>query len=86
MKMQIVRLFKIDDEKSKIAAFVDLGIEDKLLVKGFKVMRGKKGLYVGYPTKEGRDEKHYETIVAMDNLTKQDIENAIIKGYSEFTG
>lgn len=62
-KMKIARMTKLDGSKSKTVAFFDLQTDDGILLKGFKVVKGEKGLFVAPPNEKGKDGKYYDSIV-----------------------
>ena len=46
----------------KIRAFFDLQTEEGFTIKGFKLVEGIKGLFVGFPSQKGSDEEYYECL------------------------
>ena len=71
----------------KVRAFFDVQTEEGFSMKGFKLVEGINGLFVGFPSQKSNDDEYYDTIWAdkelKDELTKlaiqeygQDIMNA----------
>ena len=58
----------------KIRAFFDIRTEEGFIVKGFKIIEGINGLFVGFPSQKGQDEEYYDTVYAdrelRDELTQ----------------
>ena len=48
----------------KIRAFFDLQTEDGFTLKGFKLVEGINGLFVGFPSQKGNDEEYHDTVWA----------------------
>lgn len=79
MKVAVVKLKRIEGN-SKLKAFVDLIFEGCLIVKGFSVVDGANGLFVGYPSdvKEGQNYKNVQVIT--EDLRKE-ISKAVLENY-----
>lgn len=78
MEFKIHRLNKISG--SKILAFVDILVDNDLVIKGFKIVSGNKGLFVPNPSEQSRNgEKYFDTIFFLNAMTKQALEDMILK-------
>ena len=69
----------------KIKAFFDLQTEDGFTIKGFKLVEGINGLFVGFPSQKGSDEEYHDTVWAdkdvkdqVTELAKREYENDAI--------
>jgi len=60
--MKISRMTK--GEWSKIRAFFDLETSDGFTIKGFKIVEGSSGLFVGFPNQKNKDGEYNDTIFA----------------------
>ena len=58
-------------EWGKIKAFFDLETEEGFIVKGFKLVQGINGLFVGFPSQKGNDDEYYDTIWAEKDLREE---------------
>ena len=65
----------------KIVAFFDLETSDGFNIKGFKLVQGENGLFVGFPSQE-KDGEYYDTVWAdkevkesVNELAKREHEN-----------
>ena len=65
--MEISRMSKGD--WGKVVAFFDVKTQDNLNLKGFKLVKGTDGLFVGYPSVKKADGE-YDTTVWTDKETK----------------
>lgn len=76
-----VRLFESKNSSTK--AFIELKLDDALIVKGLTLVEGKKGLFVSYPATKGKDGKYYNTIYSIDKDWRKKLEDMCIRKYKE---
>ena len=69
-------------EWGKIKAFFDVQTEDGFVMKGFKLVQGINGLFVGFPSQKGNDEEYYDTIYAEREL-KEELSQMAIDYYGQ---
>lgn len=82
MKTNItVRLF--DSKESNTKAFIDLKLDDTLIVKGLSLVEGKNGLFLTYPASKGKDNKYYNSVYSLDKEWHKKLENTCIRKYKE---
>ena len=60
----------------KIKAFFDLITEDGFTLKGFKLVEGISGLFVGFPSQKGSDDEYHDTVWVEKEVREQVIELA----------
>ena len=60
----------------KIKAFFDLTTEDGFTIKGFKLVEGTNGLFVGFPSQKGNDDEYHDTVWVEKEVREQVIELA----------
>ncbi len=68
---------------NRVKAFVDVGINDAILIKGLRVVEGKKGLFVSMPQEQGKDSKWYDRVRCLNKPTQQQIEHAVLTAYTQ---
>lgn len=76
-----VRLF--DSKKSNTKAFIELRLDDTLIVKGLTLVEGKKGLFLAYPASKGKDGKYYNSVYSLDKDWHKKLEDTCIRKYKE---
>lgn len=74
---------KYESSNSKTKAFVELKLDDVLIVKGLSLVDGKKGLFLSYPASKGKDDNYYNSIYSLDKDWGKQLEEACIKKYNE---
>ena len=69
----------------KIKAFFDLTTEDGFTIKGFKLVEGINGLFVGFPSQKKADEDEYHDTVWADKDVKDQVVALVKKEYESST-
>ena len=67
---------------SKIRAFFDIITTDGFTLKGFKLVEGINGLFVGFPSQKGKDEEYHDTVWA-DKELKVEVNKLAIAEYGD---
>lgn len=78
-----VTLRLYESTKSNTKAFIDLKLDDTLIIKGLSLVEGKKGLFISYPSKKGKDDKYYNSVYSLDKEWSKKLEDTCIKKYKE---
>lgn len=82
MKVNVtLRLF--ESAKSTTKAFIELKLDNTLIVKDLTLVEGKKGLFLSYPASKGKDGKYYNTVYSLDKDWSKKLEDTCIKKYKE---
>lgn len=71
------------DGSSKTKAFIELVLDNTLVIKGMTLVEGSKGLFLSFPSSKGKDGKYYNSIYSMDKEFTGQLEEACIKKYNE---
>lgn len=82
LTIEVRRLERLDGDRPT-KAFVDIALNETLLIKGMRIVLGKKGLFVGYPREQGKDGKWYSTILPLSKEANQRISERILAAYDE---
>ncbi len=83
LDVKVLNVHRLPPDMGKIKAFVDLGINDCLLIKGVKIVDGKKGLFVSMPSEQGKDEKWYERVRYLNPDAKELIKQKVLDAFQE---
>ena len=76
--MHIERINK--GQWGKIRAFFDLRTDEGLVIKGFKIVAGSSGPFVGMPSQKSSDGQYYDTVVAEQEV-KDEITRLAMESY-----
>lgn len=79
-----VFLFKESEDAGRIKALAEVTLDDRLVLKGLRIMDGANGLYVGYPNDPFYKGEDYRAIYfPCERKLRDDIENAVLGRYRE---
>ena len=84
LNFKVTRLHRLDGEGS-LKAFVDIALNESLLLKGLRIVEGRNGLFVSMPREKGKDNRWYETVHPMSKEIKGEISSAILSAYNQNT-
>lgn len=68
---------------SKTKAFVDLELDETLVIKGLTLVEGEEGLFLSFPSKKGKNAKYYNSVYSLDKEWTRLLQDACIKKYNE---
>ena len=85
MKITNVKI-KTTDANSKLKAFADITFDEQMTFKGFKIFDGAKGLFLGKPSRQGKDGKYYDDIWYEDEDFGKTVEAAALEAYNSNAG
>lgn len=78
----VQKMFVIPDAGS-LKGFADLIINDELVIKGLRIIEGKKGLFVAMPREQGKDNKWYEQVTLTNKEAFDRISEVVLNHYNE---
>ena len=62
-------------------AFFDLKTEEGFVIKGFKLLTGESGMFVGFPSQKNKDDEYQNTVYA-DQLLKVKVSEIALSYYN----
>lgn len=91
--MQVTNIKIIESKMtgSKLKAFVDITLDEQVVLKGFKVIDGINGLFCAPPSEQAKDGKYYDRIMFVDgnkrgsvgDQFRQYMQTEVLKAYAE---
>lgn len=78
-----VTLRLYESQKNNTKAFIELKLDNTLIVKGLSLVEGKKGLFLSYPSTKGKDGKYYNSVYSLDEDWREKLEDTCIRKYKE---
>lgn len=88
MKITEVKIFQRKPEETtdqKLKAYASIVFDDSFLVRGLKVIDGKKGLFVVMPSRKLSDGTYKDIAHPLDTETRHTIENLVLTKFHETT-
>ncbi len=80
LDLKIIKIHRLPNG-NRIKAFVDLGVNDALLIKGLRVIDSQKGLFVSMPQEQGKNEKWYERVRCLNKEVRGLISQKVLEAY-----
>ena len=80
INLKVARLHRFETDGA-MKAFADVVINDALVIKGLRVVEGKKGVFVSMPQQQGKDRKWYDTVLPLTPEVRDEITRVILEAY-----
>ena len=64
----------------KLRAFFDIMTDEGFTIKGFKIIEGINGLFVGVPSQKGKDDEYFDTIFVAPEL-REELNHVALQAY-----
>jgi len=84
MDIEVADIRKISGD-GNLRAFADLKFGEAVMVKGFSVMNGRRGLFVSMPRKAGKDGRWFEIVSPLSEEIRQQIESLVMEAFERET-
>lgn len=68
---------------SNTKAFIDLTLDDTLVIRGLTLVEGKNGLFLSFPSEKGKNGKYYNSVYSLDKEWLKQLQDACIKKYNK---
>jgi stage V sporulation protein G len=82
LEIRVQRLYRFDTDRP-LKAFADIIVNDVLLIKGIRILDGKKGLFVSMPQEQAKDKKWYESVRCLTQDVRDQISEIVLAAYKE---
>ena len=79
-ELTVQRLIRFDGEGS-LKAFCDLQVSDLFVIKGLRIVNGRKGVFVSMPRQQGKDTKWYDMVEPLSLEVKQEVDRLVLAAY-----
>jgi len=66
-----------------LRAFVDVILGGQFVIKGFRLVEGKNGLFVGMPSEVGKNGAFYNSVKPITKEAQVELSKAIIQAYQK---
>lgn len=68
---------------SKTKAFIDLELDETLVIKGLTLVDGKEGLFLSFPSTKGKKNKYYNSVYSLDKEWSKLLQDECVKKYNK---
>jgi len=82
MEINAIKLVSI----GKIRALVDIRTAEGFIIRGFKVVEGDNGFFVGIPSERTRSGKYIDMVQVTDPQLKEMLETLVLDAYQQKIG
>ena len=79
MKVTDVKVYPVKKEGSKIKAMCQVTFDEEFVVKGIKLIKGDKGLFISMPNSKSINGEYYDICFPITADFREEIQDAIIK-------
>jgi stage V sporulation protein G len=87
LKVTDVKFFNVKGDKGKIKAYAAVTFNDELTVRGYKIVLGDNGLFVGKPSQlSTKDNKWYDNVNYTTEDLQSELHSAILERYKVENG
>lgn len=80
MALEVKRIVKFDGAGT-LKAFCDVAIGDLFVIRGVRVVEGKRGLFVSMPRQKGKADKWFDTVSVITDSTKERLDEIVMEAY-----
>lgn len=80
MQVTAVTFIPIKESKQKsLIGIANITLDNVLVVKEIRLIKGKYGVFLGFPSKKGADDKYHDIVFPLDKEFRQVMLDAILK-------
>lgn len=78
----VEKMYRLPDAGG-LKAFADVSVNDVLVIRGIRLVEGKKGLFVSMPQEQGKDNKWYDQVVCRSASAYDDLFQKVVEHYQK---
>jgi stage V sporulation protein G len=82
MEVGNVRVFRVNNEESRIRAFASVVVGDECVITGIQVVQGERDTYIRMPSRKSHDGRWKEFVIPNEHLRRR-IRDAVLTAYME---
>jgi DNA-binding cell septation regulator SpoVG len=83
LEYAVVRIFSCSEEFHPLKAIADVCVSDEIVIKGFKVVEGKNGLFVRYPSQKGKNNQFFKNVSLLNEEAASRLHTAVLSAYRQ---
>ena len=70
-------------DEPKLRAFANVTFDDEFVIRGLKVINGRKGFFISMPSRRRGDGSHHDVAHPINNAARKRLEDAILGAYEK---
>jgi stage V sporulation protein G len=82
LMFKVEKMYRFPDAGS-LKAFVDVSINDALVIRGVRIVEGKKGCFISMPSEQGKDSKWYDQVVFKSAAIFDELTSVVLGEYQK---
>jgi len=82
LNVKVDRITRLENG-SKLKAFCDLLFGDLFLVRGFRIVEGEKGIFIGMPQQQSKQGKWFNVFTPATNEVGEYLKEVILEAYQQ---
>ena len=79
--LAVKRMTKLDGN-GNLKAYCDVSVCEAFIIKSFKVVDGKNGLFVSMPREQGKNGQWYDTVAPLTKEAREHLNQVVLGAYS----
>ena len=80
LTFHVEKMYRLPDV-GNLKAFADVAVNDALVIRGVRLLEGKKGFFVSMPQEQGKDNRWYDQVVCRSVAVYQDLSDKVMEHY-----
>ncbi len=77
------RLHRVNNG-SNLKAYADIVVDEQVLIKSVRVINSdSNGLFVSMPKQKAKDDKWYDTVKLLDDISKEELQIIVLEAYND---
>lgn len=84
LDVKVDRIYKLQTD-TPLKAFVDIIVNNAILIRGIRVVHGKNGLFVSMPKDKSKDDRWFDRVRCLDKAMGDQLANEVLRAYREST-
>ena len=76
----VEKMYRLPDA-GNLKAFADVCVNDTLVIRGIRLLDGKKRLFISMPQEQGKDNRWYDQVVCRSAAVYENLSQKVVEHY-----
>ena len=85
MRISEIKVLPVESDPV-LKAFVSIKVDDSLMIRDMKVIKGNNGYFIAMPAKRMKDGTYWDLVHPLDKKTREMLEESVLKEYERVIG